>query len=482
MRECSARATLMARHCLLMNGKTAHSLGNKFNALMKQTMKKYLIFLASAALMLAVSCNKEEVAAPQTSAETELITVELNPSTKTSLGDNGTTIWSEGDAVDVIYGEDVVGTLNFVEGNTFEGELTTVGLVGDATLRYPAGVKAVPTTQVAVAGSFANKSALLEGLTTIDNLRAGNGATLKNQTALLQFTPTIDGDVAFTIGTNTYTVTGCKADTEYYACVAAETGDLSYTVGIVLGAKEKAGFAPEANKVYPLGELTLKENAIYAVVGDYSNDGWSTDTMMYETTHDNLFVAHNIKFATTGNFKIRKAGGWDDAYNFGSANTTTKNINSAVGVFTHGSSADITVNAATYDIYFDRLAGQVYIMEPGKSYTEATKQLAPVNTYYSLIGTIEGSNWDKDFDLEYSGDGIWTVVQKFSAGSLWKIRKNHDWANSYINVWVGYDLKTNVKDNNDSENLKMNEAGDYVISYVEKNKNNETDIITLMKK
>lgn len=444
------------------------------NLNLKKTMKKYFIFLASAALVIAASCNKEEI---KTTGETELITVQLNPETKTSLGAEGTTTWTSGDAVDVIVDGNNVGTLSLVEGSTFSGELTTVGLKGEATLKYPAGVAAVPAEQEAVEGSFANGAALLEGAVDLDVLRAGEGATLANKTALLLFTPTIAGDVAFAIGDKTYTIKGCEAGEEYYACVAPVAGKLSYTVGIVLGAKEKDEFAPEAGKIYPLGELTLKENATYAVVGDYFNDGWSTDKMMYETTQDNLFVAHNINFAAKGNFKIRKAGVWDDAYNFGSANTTTKTINSAIGVFTHDSSADITVNAATYDIYFDRLAGQVYIMEPGKSYTEATMQTKPTTTY-SLIGSFTGSGWATDFNMAYSGDGIWTIVQNFKKGDAWKIRKTGDWDNTYTNVWVGYDNKSNDNDGN----CVMNAAGDYVISYIEKNKNNDTSIITLMKK
>lgn len=438
-------------------------------------MKKYFIFLASAAMLLAASCAKEEVNDGLV-GEKELITVQLNPETKTALGAEGTTTWTSGDAVDVIVDGNNVGTLSLVEGSTFSGELTTVGLKGEATLKYPAGVAAVPAEQEAVEGSFANGAALLEGAVDLDVLRAGEGATLANKTALLQFTPTIAGDVAFAIGDKTYTVKGCEAGKEYYACVDPVAGKLSYTVGIVLGAKEKAEFAPEASKIYQLGELTLKENATYAVVGDYSNDGWSTDKMMYETTQDNLFVAHNINFAAKGNFKIRKAGVWEDAYNFGSANTTTKTINSAIGVFTHGSSADITVNAATYDIYFDRLAGQVYIMEPGKSYTEATMQTKPTTTY-SLIGSFTGSNWNTDFNMAYSGDGIWTIVHTFKANDEWKIRRTGSWDYSYNNVWVGWDNKTDS-----NGNLKMNAAGDYVISYIEKNKNNDTSIITLMKK
>ena len=442
-------------------------------------MKKFFVYMASAAFMFA-ACNKAEIDAPvedvNTPVETETITVDLNPMTKTSL-DGMNTVWSNGDEVRVTVDGKKIGTLKLVEGSTFSGEVEA-GHNGEATLNYPANETSVPTTQTAVENSFANGAALLEGTTTMAALRNGEGASLQNKTAILSFSSPIAGNVAFTIGNTTYTVTGCAANTTYYVCVdPANSGKLSYTAGLALGAKEKETFAPEANKVYNLGALTLKENPIYSVVGDYSNDDWGTDTMMYETIQDNLFVVYGIKFASKGNFKIRKKGVWEDAYNFGSANTTTKTVNSAVGVFTHGSSADINVNAETYDIYFDRLAGQVYIMEPGKSYTEATKQSAPAKTYYSLIGTIEGSNWNKDFDLKYSGDGIWTIVQNFAQNNEWKIRKNHAWTNSYNNVWVGWDLKTDA-----NGNLKMKATGDYIVTYVEKNKNNETNFITLAKK
>ncbi len=454
-----------------------HFHGKKFNIKMRQTMKKYSIFMAAVALMFA-ACNKmEEVNTVEPVVETELITVEINPMTKTSLGTEGTTVWDAGDVVSLTVDGKKIGDLKLVEGSTFSGEVEA-GHIGAALLHYPSGVSEVPTAQLASKDTFADGAALLDGETTMEDLRAGTTVELKNSTALLKFETSISGNVAFTIGTKTYTVTGCESGNTYYACVDPETtGKLSYTVGIVLGANEKDNFVPVANKVYPLGTLPLKENDIYAVVGDYSNDDWGTDTKMYKTTKDNLFVAYGIKFGSKGNFKIRKAGTWVDDYNFGSANTTTKAINSAVGVFTHGSSADITVDAGTYDIYFDRLAGQVYIMEPGKPYTEATKQPAPANTYYSLIGTIAGSNWDKDFDMLYSGDGIWTIVQNFTKGAEWKIRKNHDWAVSYNNVWVGWSLKTDS-----NGNLKMNAAGDYVVTYIQKNKNSETDIITLANK
>ena len=440
-------------------------------------MKKIFVLMASAAVLFA-ACNKmEEVNTPiDTPVETETITVVLNPVTKTSLGENGSTTWSANDAVDVIYDDNKVGTLTHVGDSKFTGELTTVGLTGEVTLHYPAGVDAVPTTQTAVAGSFADDAAILEGTVDLDVLRAGEGATLSNTTALLQFTSPLKGDVAFTIGSTTYTVEGCEADETYYACIdPANSGKLSYTVGIVLGANEKADFAPEANKVYPLGDLTLKESDSFSLSGNPNS--WGT-TKMYETTKDNFFVYYGFNFENQGGFKIRRPGNeWPDDCNFGSSNTDLKSKNKAIGVFTHGSSADIIVNSGSYDIYFDRLAGQVYIMESGKSYTEATKQTAPENTYYSLIGTIDGSNWNKDFDLAYSGDGIWTIVQTFEAAAEWKIRKDHDWTTSYNNVWVDWTLKTDS-----NGNIKMNAAGDYIVTYVQQNKEGDKDIITLVKK
>ena len=55
-------------------------------------MKKYFIFLASAAMLLAASCAKEEVNDGLV-GEKELITVQLNPETKTALGAEDSVDW-----------------------------------------------------------------------------------------------------------------------------------------------------------------------------------------------------------------------------------------------------------------------------------------------------------------------------------------------------------------------------------------------------
>lgn len=461
-------------------GKMETSIGSRvFNVLNgRQTMKKIFVYMASAALVFAASCNKiEEANTPvDTPAETELITVELNPQTKTSL-EGMSTVWTAGDKVNVTVGEEVIGTLTLVSGSTFKGEITA-GLEGgtSVTLNYPVDedgktVTTVPATQTAAAGSFAQGAALLEGTTTVADLRANEGATLENKTALLSFSTPVAGDVAFTIGNATYTVEGCETDKTYYACVdPAKSGKLSYTVGIVLGGKEKANFAPVANEVYSLGALTLKES-IFGVIGNTSAWEASDDIKMYLTTQDNLFVAYGVSVTNTEGFKVRKAGGWVNEYNYGSINTTTKTVNSAVGVYTDGGSSNIKVATGTYDIWFDRIAGQVYIMEQGKSYTEASKQATP-STVYNLIGSFEGSNW-ADIPMTYSGDGIWTIQRTFKANDNWKIRKTNDWTENWGggNVNFGQNLRTTSGDGN----VVMKSAGDYIMIFVRNS--NRIDII-----
>ena len=421
-------------------------------------MKKFFVYMASAAFMFA-ACNKADIDVPvedvNTSVETETITVDLNPMTKTSL-DGKNTVWSDGDVVSVTVEGEKIGDLKLVEGSTFTGEVKA-GYTGVAVLNYPSDVDVVPTTQPAVENSFANRSALLEGATTMEALRAGEGTTLQNQTAILGFSSPIAGNVAFTIGNATYTVTGCDAGKTYYVCVdPANSGKLSYTAGLALGAKEKDSFAPEANKVYSLGKLTFKQSTTYGLVG--TNNNW-TDEMMYETSQDNFYVLYGVEFSAAGQFKIRKKGVWETEYNYGTTTDNQKDKNSVVGVFTDEHSKDIKVKAGTYDIYFDRLAGQIYLMEPGKDYASASKQTS--KTTYCLAGSHNG--W-ADTAITYSGDGIWTVCQNFTANTQWKIKIKDSWNQNWgqSNVTTGKSLTST---NNDG-NVIMNNAGYYIVAFV----------------
>ena len=117
-----------------------------------------------------------------------------------------------------------------------------------------------------------------------------------------------------------------------------------------------------------------EERLCYGAGGDASSvtwgvigigDDWNNDKKM--TADGPFFVAKNVTVAANDRFKIRKAGEWNDAYNYGAS---TENYKLKVGEgykMTNGnSSKDMYVPAAgTYDIYFSLDAETVWLMNAG---------------------------------------------------------------------------------------------------------------------
>ena len=282
-------------------------------------MKKYIIFIASAVLMMT-ACVKEEINTTIT-GETEFISVELSPVTKTQLSvSDKTTNWTEGDAVSVTVGGKELGRLKLTKDNVFEGEIEA-GHDGEATINYPAGVTTVPPTQDAVDGSFAEEAALLEGTTTLDELRKGNGPELQNKTALLQFSVAEAGDVTFEVGDTKYTVKGCKVGSTYYACVAPATAKLTARIGGYLLKSTSANKTFTAGYIAILGQLPAKEKFGWGLVGQHQGWDITNPTAMYKvydgTGNNNVndvYAALGITLSDNG-FKFAKFGlsNWNTA-------------------------------------------------------------------------------------------------------------------------------------------------------------------------
>ena len=342
-------------------------------------MKKYFILLASASMLLATSCAKEEV---NTTGETELITVQLNPETKTALGAEGTTTWDDDDEVSVTVNGKEVGTLSLVEGSTFSGEITA-GLSGEAILNYPAGVEAIPEPQVAVSGSFADGAALLEGTTTVEDLRAGKSVELKNKTALLKFTVDQAGDVTFEVGTAKYTVTGCKTDGTYYACVEP-AANVSFVarIGGYLSKKASANVTFTASKVANLEALPAPVKSGWYVQG---LDGWSKSAEMYN--EGNWSVAFNVK-SSTKYFKFNKGDEWIGG------KMAESEVITEYAYPTGGNNIQVKNNNTGYDFYFCKDGGMFMVLPAGTSIDEIY-----VATDMFLRGnyTKTGFGWDKGF-------------------------------------------------------------------------------------
>lgn len=325
-------------------------------------MKKLFIYIVSAASIFA-ACNKEEITTPivdlNTPVETEVITIDI-ATTKTSL--NGmNTEWSSGDQVGVSVDGKQIGTLKLVEGTTFTGEIES-GFAGDkvATINYPAGVTSVPTTQAATPNSFADEAALLEGKTTIADLREGNGASLQNKTALLQFTVAQAGDVTFEVGATKYTITGCKTGNTYYACVEpVSNASFVARIGGYLSKKASNNATFTANKLVDLKQLPAPVQSAWGLVG--LNGDWSNDKVLYKDL-DGYFVLKNVEIKSTDEFKLRKDKAWTTTLSGGITAPNTKR---------DGGWVNMTISeAGTYDVYTN--GTHYYIMTPGKLPAEAS--------------------------------------------------------------------------------------------------------------
>lgn len=378
--------------CLLAIGKMEVSHGNKLNFKLGQTMKKIFILMASAAVMFAASCNKmEEVNTPvEPVVETELITIDLNPVTKTSL-DGKATVWTEGDEVSVTVGGKNIGSLKLVKGttSTFSGEVEA-GKTGAATLNYPAGETSVPTTQAAVAGSFANGAALLEGTTTMDALRAGEGAQLSNTTALLQFSVAQAGDVTFEVGTTKYTVTGCQTGNTYYACVAP-SANVSFTarIGGYLSKKASKNVTFAANKISNLDELPAPEASGWCLKGSFDN--WKEGFSLFNDLNGNI-VAKNIKLS--GAFKIVNPS---DKYvrSISNAPTTSKWLT------LYDASGDMSLTG-TYDVYVNTENKAICVVTVSSSVPEF--KLSNRELYVSVQS---GWGWPYLYGWEGTNTELW---------------------------------------------------------------------------
>lgn len=113
------------------------------------------------------------------------------------------------------------------------------------------------------------------------------------------------------------------------------------------------------------GATADASSVTWGVIG--LGDKWGENDDIKMTADGSLLSAKNVSVAAKDRFKIRKAGEWNDAYNYGAS---SDNFTLTVGqgyVMTNGSSSkDMYVPAAgTYDIYFSPEQETVWLMKQG---------------------------------------------------------------------------------------------------------------------
>ena len=145
---------------------------------------------------------------------------------------------------------------------------------------------------------------------------------------------------------------------------------------------------------------------------------WSTDVDL-EKVSDNpeIWVGKNIPFQGD-KFKFRGNDEWAD-YDLGGAEFA---LDTPLLLSKGGS--DISATAGVYNVYLYPTYMLVYITE-GSGDVPPPPEKPKV---WSLIGTLNGTGWDTDFDMTNTSGDTWVIRSvKFTASDEFKIRADHDW-------------------------------------------------------
>ena len=158
----------------------------------------------------------------------------------------------------------------------------------------------------------------------------------------------------------------------------------------------------------------------WSLIGVIGGSNWDTDFDMEKD--GTMFTCKNVSLTAGDGFKLRFNHEWN--FNRGaveSGDPYTVTIGSAVAVANNGSNMAVP-ESGSYDVYYDADKETVTIVAAG----------TVIKDVWSLIGVLNGTSWDTDFDMTEEG-GLLVTKNVTLSGGEFKIRKNHDWAVSYGN-------------------------------------------------
>lgn len=156
---------------------------------------------------------------------------------------------------------------------------------------------------------------------------------------------------------------------------------------------------PTANPGGDEEEVPVVENA-WAVIGEVQGSSWDKD--FYMTEKDGIWTSEALNI--TGGFKVRFNNEWTE--NFGGTF-----VEAGVAFEAVADGSDITPEPGYYTV----------VLDP----TAKTITLNSMANKWSLIGTINGSAWDKDFFMT-EADGVWTS-EPVTIADVFKVRFNTSW-------------------------------------------------------
>ena len=218
---------------------------------------------------------------------------------------------------------------------------------------------------------------------------------------------------------------------------------------------------------------TYTEVSPWSVIGSFNS--WAGDVEM--VTNGTLHVCKAIALNAGDEWKFRKDADW--TVNFGYA--------AGVSAYTLGEEFAVGQDGANIVVAEDGVYD--FILDPENATAKviasvATEQPEPPTPVekpkaWSLIGTLDGSSWDKDFDLTNTNGDTWVIKNvAVTATDEFKIRADHDWAKSVggpeenststisaDNPYGVYKPELGVAFAAGDKNIQIGAEGNYTITY-----------------
>ena len=192
------------------------------------------------------------------------------------------------------------------------------------------------------------------------------------------------------------------------------------------------------------GTITVSEHVSgWSLIGVINEDtSWSVDVDMVETS-PGLWVSPVVTI--NGEFKIRFNKDWD--VNRGGK---LQSLDLPFAVENNGDNITVPTPGEKYVVTYYAAAEAVVIQS--------------VSTSWSLIGQVDGSNWDKDIIMHKTGETTWSAACKVSGeyklrfGADWSVNRGASGAMAPLDGYYSYGLAA------DGANLKLDE-GCYAFVY-----------------
>ena len=164
------------------------------------------------------------------------------------------------------------------------------------------------------------------------------------------------------------------------------------------------------------------EISTWGVVGNFNS--WGSDVEM--VTNGTLHVAKAVSLSNGDEFKFRKDAGW--TVNFGYADgVETYTLGEEFGLKQDGSNIKV-LEAGVYDLILDPENETAKIIVSVAKEAGDTPAPKPKPTAWSIIGSLNDTGWETDYDLTNTSGDTWVIKKvAFAAGDEFLIRANHEW-------------------------------------------------------